>query len=65
MGALGIDVLGLPGARLREGFQLPSHWGLRVAARGGPSYASVAVIWKAELDHVMKVRERRLDKDSR
>ena len=40
-----LDFLGLPGARLPGGFALPAHWGLTIAARGGPEYASTAVVW--------------------
>ena len=51
-----LDFLGLPGARLPEGFSIPQHWGFRIAARGGPPYDSTAVIWAASIAGV-KVRE--------
>eukprot|EP00959_Pyramimonas_sp_CCMP1952_P231982 4847933-Pyramimonas_sp.AAC.1 len=45
MRVLDIGLLGLPGARLAEGFEIPGKPHLGVAARGGPSYASAAVLW--------------------
>lgn len=53
-----ILVLGLPGARLREEFAGKSGappigpWDrrFRIACRGGPAYASVAVVWRIHAD---------------
>ena len=43
MTRLDIHILGLPCARLPEGFTFPERYGLKYFARGGPSYSSCAV----------------------
>jgi hypothetical protein len=47
MQQLNLDVLGLPGARLPGDVKLPGNHDYQIVARGGPSYASTAVIWKS------------------
>ena len=47
MKELELDILGLPAARLPENFSLPGTSGLAIHALGGPSHASIAVIWKS------------------
>ena len=54
MQKLNLSCVGLPGARLHDSFSLPSESGLVVAARGGPSYASVAVVWRSDLGSAIK-----------
>ena len=51
MDRLGIDVLGLPGARLPSSFQLPIQSGTQCACKwaGGTSHASVAMIWRCRI----------------
>ena len=46
---LKLDVLVLPGARLRNNWKLSFASGLCVVARGGPTFTSCAIIWKREL----------------
>ena len=51
MKALNLDILGLPGARLRPEYTPPMKSGIGARARwsGGTSYASVAVLWRKQL----------------
>ena len=46
MRQLGIDVVGMPGARLPPNTQIHEHKDIRVYARGGPYYASCAMLWR-------------------
>ena len=45
MMALGLSVAGLPGACIQAGSRIPGRDDLRIYARGGPSYASCALVW--------------------
>ena len=47
MTALGLSVVGLPGARIPAGSRIPGRDDLRIyaRARGGPSHASCALMW--------------------
>ena len=47
--ALDLDIAGLPAARLPTGTRLPSGSGWQGVFRGGPSYASSAVVWRSKL----------------
>ena len=56
MKALGLDILGLPGARIPAFVKLDGKTGVRIHARweGGTSYASAAILWRESLgDNVM------------
>ena len=53
MRALGLSLVGLPGARLADSFRLPAIYGLSCYSRGGPSYASCAIVWWSFLDNVI------------
>ena len=44
MRRLDLALVGLPGARLPSGLQVPGRSDLGLAARGGPSYGSIAVV---------------------
>jgi hypothetical protein len=50
-----LDILGLPGARLPSSFRLPAKYGVQAWATGGPSYASVAVLWKTRPGHHVEI----------
>eukprot|EP00973_Karenia_brevis_P001526 207611-Karenia_brevis.AAC.1 len=50
---LGLHMVGLPSARLPDQFSVPTTSGIQVYARGGPSYASTAVVWRAQLSSVL------------
>lgn len=52
MTRLDIHIMGLPCARLPDGFAFPERYGLKCFARGGPSYSSCAVIWKSVCNFV-------------
>ena len=49
MEQLDLVLVGLPGARLDQGSQLPGRNDIAIHARGGASYSSCALVWKAPL----------------
>ena len=53
---LGLDMMGLPAARLRSGLQLPGGLRLLGECRGGPSYASCSVLWRDDRSKQFAVR---------
>ena len=58
MRALQLSAVGLLGARLQTGAAIPDNTGLKLFAKGGPSYASVAIAWWAQLgDAIIPVPE--------
>ena len=55
MRALDLCIVGLPGARLRDGFQLPPKHGVHIVARGGPAYDSCAVVIRNDVLDIVAV----------
>jgi hypothetical protein len=50
---LNLHFVGLPGARLPNGFKLPEKYKLCCFAKGGPSYSSCAAVWKSGCNFVV------------
>ena len=42
----GLQVMALPGARIPQGASIPGSNDVAILARGGPEYASVALLWR-------------------
>lgn len=55
MAKCNLDILGLLGARLPSSFRLPAKYGVQVWAKGGPSYTSVAVLWKSRTGRYVEI----------
>ena len=57
MNELGLDIVGLPGARLPSDFKLPAALGLAIAARrgNGSSYDSIAAVWRCDAEGISEI----------